>query len=646
LDAELKRISAEGSVDARGVVISAELLTRLLDATPHKDGQPTFTAAWFYGASFQGEAEFRRASFQKWAWFERATFEGDAEFYKASFQRAAGFKDASFQGRAGFYEATFKDRAEFEDASFQGGASFYEATFEGDASFYEASFQGEAGFDDASFQGRAGFYKATFKDRAGFEAATFTGVAGFEGATFTGVAGFEGAIFKDRAGFEGATFTGVAGFEGTTFKDRAGFNEATFRRETAFQGATFEAEARFDEATFEAARQFGPVRARRQLVLDAATFKQRARIEAAADTLSARGALFPAGVQLRLRWAQVVLDDADLAAPSILTSAPPFHDVDEQLVSEDLTRQPAPSDHDRARPRLLSLRRADVAGLTIANADLRACRFLGVHNLDRLRIEGEGSFSSTARPTRIDPGPGGSFPWGWTTRQAIAEEQHWHAEQEPTARREGWQESAAAPPEWLDDVEVPTPPQIAGLYRALRKGREDNKDEPGAADFYYGEMEMRRLAKRQQARQKRQERNWGVWAAARTEHGVLWLYWFFSGYALRASRAVLGWVLLVIIGAVVFAGFGFRPPASPQIVPVGVSSLGRAVYEKREVPRPSTWKQFPDAFAFSAESTVSLLRAPDRSLTLPGRWMQMLLRILGPVLFGLFVLSLRGRVRR
>ena len=39
------------------------------------------------------------------------------------------------------------------------------------------------------------------------------------------------------------------------------------------------------------------------------------------------------------------------------------------------------------------------------------------------------------------------------------------------------------------------PGQIAGLYRELRKGREDAKDEPGAADFYYGEMEMRRRAR-------------------------------------------------------------------------------------------------------------------------------------------------------
>jgi hypothetical protein len=32
------------------------------------------------------------------------------------------------------------------------------------------------------------------------------------------------------------------------------------------------------------------------------------------------------------------------------------------------------------------------------------------------------------------------------------------------------------------------------VYRQLHKGREDAKNEPGAADFYYGECEMRRHA--------------------------------------------------------------------------------------------------------------------------------------------------------
>jgi hypothetical protein len=181
----------------------------------------------------------------------------------------------------------------------------------------------------------------------------------------------------------------------------------------------------------------------------------------------------------------------------------------------------------------------------------------------------------------------------------------------------------------LEERECPVPSQIANLYRALRKSREDAKDEPGAADFYYGEMEMRRHAARRLS----------------VERAILTLYWAFSGYGLRAWRAAIGWALLVLIGAAMFAGFGFKPPPSPEIVPVSVS-LGRAVYEKRDVPRPSSLQQVPEALAFSAESTVSLLRPPDRSLTLPGRWTQMALRVLGPVLFGLIVLSLRGRVKR
>jgi hypothetical protein len=53
---------------------------------------------------------------------------------------------------------------------------------------------------------------------------------------------------------------------------------------------------------------------------------------------------------------------------------------------------------------------------------------------------------------------------------------------------------AAGWPDLLDDQRSGAldSGQIAGLYRALRKGRGDIKDEPGAADFYYRVMEMRR----------------------------------------------------------------------------------------------------------------------------------------------------------
>src|SRR5512132_3183312 len=187
-------------------------------------------------------------------------------------------------------------------------------------------------------------------------------------------------------------------------------------------------------------------------------------------------------------------------------------------------------------PSLRSLRRADVAGLTVAHVDMRACQLAGAHRLDQLRIEG-GPF---AKPL------GGV---GYTDRETIAEEHHWRRTRWRPWRRRGfsgkyWYHPETRPPAWLE-AEPLRADQIAGLYRALRKGREDNKDEPGAADFYYGEMEMRRHAKREQARHDRRQGHRGPATTAAAEHAILWLYWLISGYGLRAWRAVV--TILVVL---------------------------------------------------------------------------------------------------
>ncbi len=79
-----------------------------------------------------------------------------------------------------------------------------------------------------------------------------------------------------------------------------------------------------------------------------------------------------------------------------------------------------------------------------------------------------------------------------------------------------------------------------GIYRALRKGLEDSGNEPGAADFYYGEMEMRRLARRGTKTGNR--------AQPRAESALLAAYWAVSGYGLRASRAIAAIVVLILVG--------------------------------------------------------------------------------------------------
>jgi uncharacterized protein YjbI with pentapeptide repeats len=641
-DAELRRIRDQGTIDARGVQLSAVLLNHILRAAPQEKNRPTFKAARFSGATFEGDAQFDEATFEGDARFSGATFEGDAEFDgatfqgdaefdKATFQGDARFDGAIFQGAAGFFEATFQGRAGFDKATFHGAAGFMGATFQGGAGFREATFRdmtlfGVATFEDrawfikATFEGGAGFDKARFQGDVGFDEATFQGVAVLRGATFQGDAGFTWATFQGKARFQEATFEGGVWFTEARFQGDVGFDKATFQGTAGFFEATFQDEAGFTGASFERATQIGPLLARR-LVLDDAVFGARVQLEAVAATVCARRAQFPAGVHLRLRFASVVLDDASLAARAILAGAPsPFPTLapQEQRVARGWQRLPPGPRAQRWRPRLLSMCRADVAGLRLADVDLRACRFAGAHNLDRLRLEGAPLFARTNG-------------WWRARRKTLAEEQHWRARRPGRWPLAGWYPRACQPPASpkAEAPDVPEPARLAALYRDLRKAREDAKDEPGAADFYYGECEMRRHDP----------------GTPRAERLVLWLYWLLSGYGLRAWRALAALAVVVLLAGIALAFWGF-PSASPSFRPAAVDRGGALVYRQQPADPPPGIERLPDSIRFSARSATALLRGPDRPLTPLGEWLEIALRFLGPVLLGLAVLSVRGRVRR
>jgi Pentapeptide repeats (9 copies) len=410
--------------------------------------------------------------------------------------------------------------------------------------------------------------------------------------TFQRDALFDEANFWREAEFFEATFQGVAEFSKVTVRGEARFRRAVFWGEARFREAAFWREGRFDDAAFERARQIGPMMAR-QLVFDDAVFSERLKIDVAAAALCGRRARFPAGVQFRLRWASVILDDADLAAPAILGAAPdPFPGLDEDMVAVGWRRLPPGPQEQRWRPRLLSLRRADVAGLRIANVDLRACRFSGTHNLHKLRIEGEPLFART-------------HGWWRARRKTLAQEQQWRASRPGRWRPGGWYPRACQPPASpkLEPPPALAPVQLAALYQELRRGLEDSKNEPGAADFYYGEMEMRRLDRRT------------PWA----ERVILWLYWLLAGYGLRGLRALASLAVVVVGLAALLHVFGYAARPSP----------------------PSFW----GSLLYAASSTLSIGDEQVR-LTGWGKLLRITLRLAGPVLLGLMLLSVRNRVKR
>jgi uncharacterized protein YjbI with pentapeptide repeats len=474
----------------------------------------------------------------------------------------------------------------------------------------------------------------------------------FDGATFKLVAGFDGATFLKVARFNGVAFQGDAIFEGATFKHRAQFDRVTFQDVAAFDRATFQRDAGFGGARFEQARQLGPVLVYGVLRLDAAHFAQLVQIEASTRGLSCRRTRFPAGVQFRLRGAQIVLDDADLPSPSLLVGIPALSDAqlarrEQRLVQAVRRLAPQAAVELSERPRLLSIQGANAAGLTISNVDLADCRFAGAHNLDRLRLETKVTFS--AAPVRL--------PWDW--RQVIAEERAWRA-----ARSKRWTRPQS-PPGWLNKPygsewpeKVPAG-QIAGLYRALRKGREDAKDEPGAADFYYGEMEMRRHAG------SPSDNDTGEASRGQIERAVLTAYWLASGYGLRAWRALaaLTVVLVAFAGLLVWKGYedaagsGDAPPASTSAAHPGSSSSTAAPARPAAGSAPTTTapaspagsvadQSLVGSLLYGARTIIGLNPTPAPVLTRFGEVLLIAVRLLGPLLLGLALLALRGRVKR
>ncbi|MEV6617327.1 pentapeptide repeat-containing protein [Streptomyces sp. NPDC051051] len=582
-DAYLTSLTPGAGIDHRGTSFTESLLNGLLNALRDPTtGHPRLGVARFEWATFEGVAGF-----------DPATFEGVARFGSATFKGNAGFDSATFKSVARFDSATFQRNARFDSATFKGNAGFEWATFKSDAQFGSATFEGVSWFERATFEGVAWFKGATFKDVAWFGSATFKGDAWFASATFKSVAGFESATFKSDAWFRWATFEGVAWFGSATFKGDAWFASATFVK----------------------ADQLGPLACAGRVVLSGTAFGGPVTLSFAARRLECRRTRWSSTAEIRLRYATVDFTHAVFEYPLTIAAEPdPFVFTDGVRLAEDLLASAyGPG------VRVASLRGVDAAHLVLADLDLSECLFTGTVHLDQLRLEGACTFNAAPRSVHWRRWP----PVRFTERRVLAEEHHWRASQ------------PGAVPGWVPGTGWAGPLQLAPVYRALRKAFEDGKHEPGAADFYYGEMEMRRHAD----------------DIPRSERRLLTAYWALSGYGLRASRALawLGTAILVTI--VLLMAFGLAQDTPKQTatgtVPAGG---GKVTFEigKDDPRNPTgdrfTGKRFEKALNVTFNSVV--FRASGQDLTTAGTYIEMTSRLTEPVLLGLAVLAVRNRVKR
>lgn len=627
-------------LDLRDAAVDAELAAKLRASAPRDDAGryrlshvrldtaqihvPLDFSGWamekvsFAGANFRKSPRFDDCTFLGRISFEGAQFDEEVHFNRARFEEAPSFSSTRFFRPVNFNSCVFADGTEFGSAQFSQECSFAKAVLGDGALFSGAEFRGIADFSGAQISHGATFLGTVFRDRALFADTRFGRKTNFTrtnfgiGSQFTdSVFGdevrFSQASFSDRCGFQRSFFAGLLLFDNVTFGtdfsfsetrvegesrwdwcrfgDRAGFVEARFVGRAAFYGAQFAPDS-----------QLGPIVASAQVVLVGATlFRPRVMQLSAPEIVASRLSL-PNGARLQIRWAEVDLSDCHFVGPTTVSTLHRPASAHGEMIDRNTVapwREPW-------RARLVSLVSSDLSNLVLTDVDLAACHFMHASNMDKLKLEGSTNFAPAPRSM------GWRFP-----REALAEEHEWRASRShrlAALRNRGWYPAIAQPrlPRGRGRaLSIAGPSSLSGMYRSLRKSREDSNNEPGAADFYCGEMEMRRLGA----------------PVLSAERLILKLYQVVAGYGLRATVPVLLTIALILGASGFLLAEGYSRTAAP-------TSYGASVVQ-------------------TTEAVMSVLRGSDPAgLRLRGQATIVALRVVIPVLVALAILAVRGRVKR
>ncbi|WP_235783522.1 pentapeptide repeat-containing protein [Amycolatopsis orientalis] len=652
----LSTLGPGADLDARGTTFNEDLLAQIAQvfAAPSPDapaGGIRFGSldcarahfvekVWLPDVTFTGSVNFASARFDKDVRIVNAQFDGQVSFCNATFDGLTDIQFAYFSRLPDFDDTRFNGEARFDHTNFVSGATFQHARFGGDTTFTGARTEdGDIDFEDVWFGGNS-----TFRD------VRFLGGAIFSDVWFSGLALFEGSQFEKYTGFIGARFDHAAEFRNAQFGSGVRFDHAKFNGYLDFAQVHVARKATFTGGRFEVASKLGPLSAG-ELVLDDVILSRSAVVEVDADWVSCDGARFEDGVALRLRHAVVSLQRVFFGGPSSLQGqVHSFPQVNRPTIPQAEnapTSQKGGTIYREAprsgvgfqlvgqwEPSLVSLQATDVSELILTDVDLRWCRFAGAHHLDKLRIEGQSHFHRP--PSGWQTGWAWPSVWRWTRRDVLAEEHDWRCKKPGAkAKTVGWQPHPLSD----DDSHLDIGSQrLAAVYRSLRKALEDGKDEAGAGDFYYGEMEARRHG------------------GPFRDRVVLTAYWLVSGYGQRAFRAVTALAVLVATITILLMSFGLPAVNSSQqitgVLPQGAAASPQTVtLQVNESPlalpaigQRWTWDRAGKAVQTAIGSVV--FRDAGQKLTSTGTWTVMMGRFLGPLLIALALLAIRARVKR
>ncbi|GAA1412291.1 hypothetical protein [Catellatospora coxensis] len=381
-----------------------------------------------------------------------------------------------------------------------------------------------------------------------------------------------GNVILDDAGMQG-----YVAITGLTVGGMLRLRDATLDRDVEITGVTCAGTVSLARATLAGSVEVSGLRTP-HLDLRRTTFQHRALIELGdVDRANLHRAGFHRGVRLTCA-APTRLDllEVDLGGPSAIAAAA---STVEAWRMQD-------------RPVLGRTLGTDLSQLRLSYVDLSECSFAGAHHLDKLTVDDWHSWRTSPRDL-------------WVTHRVTLADEHrvrGHAR---------W----ALPGDAIS--EAPSIDSVQADYHALRSMMQDRKDQRAASDFYYGEMEMRRIGLRRAVRAGLITRDWRAAFSTLGEWLLLCLYWLLSGYGQRAWRAFVTLGVVVAAASAALSRWGFQTPTG-----------------------------YADSLRYTLRAASTLLRGSDVALTPAGDWIELVLRLIAPLLLALGLLAIRERVRR
>jgi len=424
---------------------------------------------------------------------------------------------------------------------------------------------------------------------------------------------FSGATFGPETSFANATFGDYASFDDTTWHGEADFSRVSFGRSAQFARLRPLGHVLFQDGSF-GDRLFVSIAKRGPRANDGGPHKLDFRSAVIGDS---------AQIWVEEHRMELGLVEATIGSWSTVTwvGSPGWISADLEVAhvgqgvqlhcvggSVSMPRIRGESLRVTGTAQLTSLRNAHLGELELAGIDLTQCHWGGA-SIDKLRIGGGTRFARR----RV-------LPFGPSPSRSVLREDHWSIKG-PRLRR---------------GAEEPEPPEVPiaeveDRYRSIRGSLEQGGNGAAGNDFYYAEMQLRRL-------NRRFSNEHLVFPSV--QGAVLLAYWWVSGYGLRAWRAVGALVVVLLVAAFLYSAGGMATIVSADAATSARTDAGTS---QPATARPLT---LGEGLVVAGQQGLSLHTRPGVELNASADAIGLALRLLVPLFLVLAALAVRNRISR